>query len=80
VSDADSASRSAETGGAGAIVERAADPAIARLRAAHPAAADSLARALRDGTLSVPLTAKPLSKLAGELLESLSSPPSRHAD
>ena len=74
MSDADSTRSSAGQGLAGSIVERAAVSAIGDLRAVHPAAADTLARALRDGTLFAPLSPKPLGKLAAELLESLSGP------
>ena len=63
MSDADSTRSSAGQGLAGSIVERAAVPAIGDLRAVHPAAADTLARALRDGTLFAPLSPKPLGKL-----------------
>jgi hypothetical protein len=72
VSDADIANSNAGPGLAGSIVERSAAPAIDDLRAVQPAAAEALSRALRDGTLFAPLSAKPLGKLATELLETLS--------
>jgi hypothetical protein len=62
------------------MAERAAAPALADLGAAHPVAASVLARALGDGTLHAPLSAKPLGKLASELLESLASKACADAD
>ncbi len=59
-----------------AIVERATEPVLGDLRAGHRAAADVLARILNDGSLAAPLSAKPVSKLAAELLDSL--PPPAH--
>jgi hypothetical protein len=72
VSDADNVNSNAGLGLAGLIVARSAAPAIDHLRTVQPAAAAALSRALADGTLFTPLSAKPLGKLATELLESLS--------
>ena len=62
------------------IVERAAEPVITDLRATHPAVADVLVRIHRDGTLAAPLSPKPLSKVAAELLESLPASGGTDAD
>jgi hypothetical protein len=72
VSDADTPKALAGIGAAGSLVERAATPVIDELRAVQARAAETLARMLRDGALSEPLTPKPLAKLATELVESLS--------
>ena len=72
MSNADAPEKPAGTPLAASIVERAVAPAIDRLRATQARAADALAGALRDGTLSAPLSPKPLGKLASELIESLS--------
>jgi hypothetical protein len=82
MSESGSPQNRVEAAGAAAlsIIERAAQPVLTDLRAAHPAAADLLARALRDGTLAAPLSPKPLSKLAAELLESLAASGDTDAD
>jgi hypothetical protein len=46
---------------------------MATLRSVQPAAAELLAASLRDDALSVPLSAKPLSKLAADILAALGS-------
>jgi len=72
--------------GAHSILAHAAEPVLAALRASapdsndpghpgYPATADTLARALRDGTLSSHLTPKALGALAAELLDSLPGSP-----
>jgi hypothetical protein len=79
----DSGSPQNPVGSAGAalsMVERAAGPVLAELRAGYPAAADVLARVLRDGTLLAPLSAKPVGKVAAELLEALPASGVGHAD
>jgi hypothetical protein len=62
------------------VVERAVAGPLDKLRAVHPAAADLLAQVLRDATLTSPLTAKPLSALATQLLDSLSNSSTSDAD
>ena len=58
------------------IVERVAEPVLGDLQAGNRAAADVLVRILNDGSLAAPLSAKPVGKLAAELLDSL--PPPAH--
>jgi hypothetical protein len=70
----------ASAGAALSIAERAAEPVLTDLRAAHRGAAEVLARALRDQTLSAHLTPKAVSALATELLASLAAPAADHAD
>jgi hypothetical protein len=64
----------------GPLLGREGRPVLAELRAGYPAAADVLARVLRDGTLLAPLSAKPVAKVGAELLEALPASGGDHAD